>query len=632
MFSCCFTSSSSNNNNDNNAAAAATDSLDNSAIVEKDLKDDNKDNKDFEDNKYNPDQKLPLSDNVDDNDEEFTLFDLQEKVDKMNLATTENGAVCFTSSLDICLDLFFMVVPGIHSEKLQTLLTNSWSTNPLLTLKLVFQIGDVRDGKNDRYNFILALTWLHINNPDVLHKNVHLIPEFTCWKDLFILLMAAEEQKNEDDDDKNNETHTIPVSLLLKSASKSSKISFSRAKEHSSSPSSSVAILRQAIISIICQTLKEDLQKMKDSKHISLCSKWCPTLHKAVDKKTKLNKDIALTFYELPLDSPLQDRILAQQNLQRHVLAPLRSYSKVTEVKMSSRRWDTIQYEEVHSLCMKRSSVVFRRRDEERFQKYLEQVSAGEKKITANALLPHHIISPYLQNYHSSFDEVIELQWQRYLTDLRKSNALGDCVAICDVSGSMNGTPMEVCIALGILVASLSPADSPFHQKILTFAENPEFESIAKCKTLQESVQKVSGIKWGMNTNFIKSLELILSLAIKNKLSPDRMVKRLLVFSDMQFAEASPNREHDITKPTIHRKMKVKFENNGYKMPEVVYWNLRGDTQAGQLPVTKSDSGVLLMSGYSGQLLKSLLEVGEVDMVGMMEQAVKGDLYSRLSL
>lgn len=631
MFSCCFTSSSSNNNNDNNAAAA-TDSFDNSAIVEMDLKDDNKDNKDFEDNKYNPDQKLPLSDNDDnDNDDESSLFALQKKVDKMNLATTENGAVSFTSSLDICLDLFFMVVPGIESEKLQTLLTNSWSTNPLLTLKLLFQIGDVRSGKNDRYNFILALTWLHINNPNVLHKNVHLIPEFTCWKDLFILLIAAEEQKDEDNSDKNNnnETHTIPVSLLLKSASNRSEISFSKAKDHSPS---SVAYLRQAIISLICQTLKEDMEKMKDAKHISLCAKWCPTLHRAVDKKTKLYKDIALTFYQLPLDSPLQDRILAQQNLQRHVLAPLRSYSKVTEVKMSSNKWDTIQYEEVHSLCMKRSSVVFKRRDEGRFEKYLLQVSAGEKKITANALLPHHIISPYLNDYHSSYDEVVELQWQRYLTDLRKSNALGDCLAICDVSGSMSGTPMEVCIALGILVASLSPPDSPFHQKILTFAESPEFESIAKCKSLQESVQMVARMKWGMNTNFIKSLELILSLAVKEKLSPDRMVKRLLVFSDMQFAEASENCQYDITKPTIHRKMKAKFEKNGYKMPEVVYWNLRGDTKAGQLPVTTTDSGVLLMSGYSGQLLKSLLEEGTMDMVGMMEQAVKGDLYSCLSL
>jgi hypothetical protein len=33
---------------------------------------------------------------------------------------------------------------------------------------------------------------------------------------------------------------------------------------------------------------------------------------------------------------------------------------------------------------------------------------------------------------------------------------LRNCLAVCDVSGSMFGTPTEVCVALGVLVSELS--------------------------------------------------------------------------------------------------------------------------------------------------------------------------------
>ena len=41
-------------------------------------------------------------------------------------------------------------------------------------------------------------------------------------------------------------------------------------------------------------------------------------------------------------------------------------------------------------------------------------------------------------------DEVDELQWKRMVDDLLKKGKMRNCIAVCDLSGSMNGTPMEV--------------------------------------------------------------------------------------------------------------------------------------------------------------------------------------------
>ncbi|KAI3845223.1 hypothetical protein MKX03_024881, partial [Papaver bracteatum] len=74
--------------------------------------------------------------------------------------------------------------------------------------------------------------------------------------------------------------------------------------------------------------------------------------------------------------------------------------------------------------------------DEERFKKYLESVKRGDAKITAGELLPCEI-------YEGTGCIVAELQWQRTVNDLLEKGRLKDCLAICDVSGSLVGPPLQ---------------------------------------------------------------------------------------------------------------------------------------------------------------------------------------------
>lgn len=65
---------------------------------------------------------------------------------------------------------------------------------------------------------------------------------------------------------------------------------------------------------------------------------------------------------------------------------------------------------------------------------------------------------------------------------MKKKGKLSNTLSVCDVSGSMSGTPMEVCIALGLLVSEISkdPMERPcydFQRKSSTAFGHREFPS-----------------------------------------------------------------------------------------------------------------------------------------------------------
>jgi hypothetical protein len=114
-----------------------------------------------------------------------------------------------------------------------------------------------------------------------------------------------------------------------------------------------------------------------------------------------------------------------------------------------------------------------------------------------------------------------------------------------------------------------------------------------------------------MNTDFLKVFQdLILPLAIVNKVKPEDMVKRIFVFSDMQFDEANTNATGDAW-ATHHQIIKQNFKDAGYEVPQIVYWNLAGGRgQSLPKPVEHDTPGAALVTGYSQALMKIFLDSG----------------------
>merc|ERR1740123_1241988 len=181
----------------------------------------------------------------------------------------------------------------------------------------------------------------------------------------------------------------------------------------------------------------------------------------------------------------------------------------------------------------------------------------------------------------------------------------------------MYGTPMNVAIALGLLVSEIaSPA---YRNRCLTFSEEPTWVEFNPSMSLDEKVNKMKEAPWGQNTNFEAAMDKILKVAIKAKLSPEN-IPDLIVFSDMQFDQArathddlyNQNHANNDSWETHHERIVRTFKEAGVKVcgkewpaPHIVYWNLRGNTSG--FPAQADTPGVTMLSGYSPSLMKLLL-------------------------
>lgn len=215
--------------------------------------------------------------------------------------------------------------------------------------------------------------------------------------------------------------------------------------------------LFESISTLFVDLLKTDIEFVNsgEPKNISLAGKWCPTIDSSYDKHTLICASIAKKIFPRESD-PEYEGIADDQyvfkvrhRLRKQVLVPLHEALKLPEVYMSAGEWSSVAYNRVASVAMKNYANIFKDHDEQRFTEYLENVKQGKSKIAAGALLPHEIVKSCLNPFCNEEEKTVaELQWQRMVDDMTKNGKLTNCIAVCDVSASMNGTPMEVLLHL----------------------------------------------------------------------------------------------------------------------------------------------------------------------------------------
>ncbi|GAY35972.1 hypothetical protein CUMW_019630 [Citrus unshiu] len=600
---------------------------------------------------------------------------------------TENGSGTFLSSGNPCLDFLFHVVPSTPPQTLTGFLNASWAHNPLTTLKLICNLRGVRGtGKSDKEGFYTAALWLHSLHPKTFACNVALFAEFGYFKDLpeiiyrllegsdvrqiqkaewerrkrggsgivkkriysrrgrkFRMIMSRSRNCKQQPKRRNKKPAMADTrELRVANAMQRNKLEKERASalrkekkidtakkviaRYSSDPD--FRFLYDRVSDHFAECLKNDMKLYESGEvtKISLAAKWCPSIDSSFDRATLICESIArkvfpktlYTEYEGIEDAHYAYRV--RDRLRKQVLVPLRKALELPEVYIGANRWDSLPYNRVASVAMKLYKDKFLMHDPERFKKYLEDVKAGKAKIAAGALLPHEIIG----SLDDPFDggQVAELQWKRIVDDLMQKGKLRNCMAICDVSGSMHGTPMEVSVALGVLVSELS--EEPWKGKLITFSENPELQ-VLEGDSLRSRTDFVTEMEWGMNTDFQKVFDLILQVAVNGNLKPEQMIKRLFVFSDMEFDQASVNPWE-----TDYQVIVSKYKEKGYGsvVPEIVFWNLRDSRST---PVLGTQKGVALVSGFSKNILTLFLDnEGIINPEQVMEAAISGQEYQKL--
>jgi Mg-chelatase subunit ChlD len=302
----------------------------------------------------------------------------------------------------------------------------------------------------------------------------------------------------------------------------------------------------------------------------------------------------------------------------RKLCAALNEKSKVLETMLCTDRADEVEPSHIPSLAMDRKKLAIlnekkgstltamqedtgnRTTNPKRIElrrKLLRLLAEKGRSIKGARLYPHDLVRKFMchQGMSKAEKAVSEAQWVTLREELAKGPGLGNKVALMDVSGSMSGTPMEVSIALGILISELTSL--AFRNMAITFHEKPSWVRFPERATLEEKVRTAMAAPWGGSTNFSAAMQMILDVCIRNKVRPED-VPGLIVLSDMQFDQADCNYK------TMHEQLVKRYAAAGYPMPQITYFNLRANT-TGQ-PVKSDTCGTRLVSGWSPSILKAL--------------------------
>lgn len=486
-----------------------------------------------------------------------------------NLDYTENGALTNESSKSALVDLFFhgAAIRKSRPEQIIEYFNNAFKEDATLALKILFYFRDIREGQGERQIFRIAMKNFLLNHKEWINENnLLLIPEFGRWDDL--IYMLDEETINDKDYSKLTET----ISLILQ------------------------------------KQLKEDLiSARKQLPNISLLGKWMPSINASSKKTRKQGKLIAklLGFSEKEY---------------RKTLSELRKALKVVEINISNKQYNEIDYSKVPSLAIIKYIKAFCRHDKTRYEQYLNDLLANKKdvKINTATLYPYDIVHKIFINEKETL-ATLDLAWKNLPDYVDNMSGL----VVADTSGSMYGTPLEVCLSLAVYISERNKNDA-FKDYFITFSENPKLQKI-EGETLANKIRNLKNATWGYNTDLQSVFDLVLDRAKAMNVPQDDMPKVLIIISDMEFDIAC--KYNSVTNFEL---IKQRYLESGYNMPKLVFWNV--NSKNNQSPVTVNDKGVYLISGYSPIIMKQVFNVMDKDytILDFIKNTVNIDRYKNV--
>ncbi len=475
---------------------------------------------------------------------------------------------------------------------------------------LAFATRNCRGGKGEKKLFYHMLVRMYREFPVTVVRTLELVPHYGYWKDLqnILGLIAG-------DDDV-----------------------FSPLKDRIFQLYAEELIKNQMEIAVA----EEENRVPK----ISLCAKYVPKEKRSVDKKLGFVQQMCRLLF--PEQFKKFDKLKSQDKRRRlnwckmqyrKMVSKQNKLLDVPEIKMCAHRWQEINFQRVASLCLNRNRKAFLNEklkevpegteqdtgnrhptDQDRIEcrNHLIGTMVDPSKINAGQLFPHELTQKAYNTYNmSTIDQrLLDAQWNSLVESVKETFMeyaevegginLGNLVALVDVSGSMTGTPMDVAVALGIMVSEL--ANPVFRDKFLTFSARPQWFDLSGYSSIIEKVQATRRAPWQMNTNFELAIDEILTLVERNRL-PQEEVPNLIVFSDMQFDAATDKKSKW---ETSHERIVRKFHYLGmkicgqpYEPPTIIYWNLR---QTHGHVVQADTPGTRMLSGFSPAMLKLLLK------------------------
>ena len=522
---------------------------------------------------------------------------------------TENGAVALDTSGSHIVDYFMMYSRTLTKEQNYEYIEKCWKINPQKTVAIIFNGRDRLKGKKEKTVSNQAMLWLRDNKPYTYMNNITTyVNNYGRWKDLLYICYENEGDgmihKNYEltlfADKLREDLTSLKISELVEQADKATEVTV----EDGEDGDEAAEATKKAV------------------KSVSLCAKWAPSENDRNDSRKQFAKKIATILYD-------KEDKKKMEKYRKEYLVPLRKKIAIVERHMCNNEWDKINYEGVPGVASRKLHNAFNKHDSDRYCEYLSKVRSGEAKINVTGILPHELANYYvnLRNTQDEYEpnETIELQWRTIVNDVKGCGILGNSLAIIDLSGSMfsasNGSiPAQVAISLGIITSQC--CNGMFKNKFITFSDEPELVSLIPDDLYKEYADKgeepslytcfksLVEVNYGYNTDFLKSCDMVIKYGKDNNISDEDMPRKLFVFTDMQFDEATTENRENSCVETLYKTIRKRFVAAGYTPPKFIFWNLNSSHKE-SFPVNCKTEGVAMISGFSEQLLKIFMTYDE---------------------
>lgn len=337
--------------------------------------------------------------------------------------------------------------------------------------------------------------------------------------------------------------------------------------------------------------MKDEVRAAVNEERPSLVFKWMAS-EDASSEQTKYHAEITRRFFKL------------SKKEYRQLLSEGRRIADVVERKMSANEWTAIKYESVPAVAMKKYRKAFAKHGKT-FEKFIKEVEAGTKTIKSSVLYPADLLRAGVQgsaDKNSLERRTLVEQWKalpNYLVEGVRA------LTVLDTSGSMFGYgDPAIFAAASLAIYAAERLTGPFRNTVMSFSRD------AKLFQLPEGdfLQKYNYIERNQivdTTNLQSVFDLILSTARAHSLPNDELPNRIIILSDMEFDQATGYRYRDYRDNTNLKVIKQKYERYGYDFPQIIFWNVQARNK--QVPATMNENGVILVSGYSPVILKSVL-------------------------
>jgi hypothetical protein len=447
---------------------------------------------------------------------------------------------------------------------------------------LCFQTRDVRGGKGERDLFYVFFAELYKHRPLIAGLLVGLIPTYGCWRDMWALLEAVPE-------------------------------------------------LEDSIMAHVKTVFFEDVALLAsgDVGRMSLLAKWLP--RERCGSWPGMARRLCTALYGA--------RTLMV--VYRKQVSALNKALKTVEINMCGGTWSQIVPTAVPGRNLKlhmnaflnvtadsepRNTIEDRVACREHFLEFIANLKTGKAQAKgAHVVYPHEVVEQMLKHRHSVYRtmdvevrnqiDILQGIWDSIRTEAEKSAVtFKKMVPLCDFSGSMDGRPRLVSLALGILISEIN--HSAFRDHILTFDSTPAWHSFKGRTNLFEKLDSIHSVGQGLSTDFYKACRLIIDKMVASRVPIGEEPTDLIVLTDMGWDDASRGRDQYATKgPWKSQVQRIRDEfrdagqalypgTDGWAVPRIIVWNLRAEFKDFQAKAV--DNGVLMISGWSPSVLKAL--------------------------